>query len=550
MFNRILAVLSLIGICGALNSPFNSGISGKISKQFIQGFSNEVADATESFMRRSYFSGSSYGSDYRLWYRDVSVDSVSLSPSISLWSDGSASSGSARLGVNGVISGYLSASGKWEMDKEYWFYTANFAGRFDMSASSFSVSNRVILGRKSNGQVGFSRVSGSCSASISGLDVDISGSWFSWIFNFLIWLFKDDLIAKLEDFGCQKVDSVISESLRKYESSMLNKDYIMPLTTGGSMEIGFTPSVITGGSSCAIIVAPSPLDMSGVPRSSSAVTPDEGRKKRNAEGLNPEKEDLNTHVIEKRSSDYCSQVPGGSSAVSIILTSEFVSRLIRNLHTFDLLKFTLVARSTSGNSMALDVTRNGRRMTTFNVQLPEGDGRQFANFTEKKIKISSTSSPALRLTSSGISVSVNLRARVTLTSDDPSLEIRTEFQSRAEWRGTIDLTKTGGRYSFVPRSVSARVNVWTGKIFAQAQYGDETRSGREELDDGHLILEAIERLLNSVLEDNLAGLLQNDVRSGIPINIPYEYVTVGSANIAYNSDYILITANSIGVSLS
>ena len=49
--------------------------------------------------------------------------------------------------------------------------------------------------------------------------------------------------------------------------------------------------------------------------------------------------------------------------MSIILTSEFVSRLIRNLHNFDLLKFTLVERSTSGNRMTLDVTRNGRRMS-------------------------------------------------------------------------------------------------------------------------------------------------------------------------------------------
>ena len=45
-------------------------------------------------------------------------------------------------------------------------------------------------------------------------------------------LFEDDLIAKMEEFACEKVNSVISESLQKYESSMLNKEYNMPLTTG------------------------------------------------------------------------------------------------------------------------------------------------------------------------------------------------------------------------------------------------------------------------------------------------------------------------------
>ena len=58
-----------------------------------------------------------------------------------------------------------------------------------------------------------------------------------------------------------------------------------------------------------------------------------------------------------------------------------------------------------------------------------------------------------------------------------------------------------------------------------------------------------ELLLNTMLEDKLAGLLEEDVRSGIPLNIPLEFLTLGGADISYREDYVLVSVDNIGIDL-
>ena len=124
-----------------------------------------------------------------------------------------------------------------------------------------------------------------------------------------------------------------------------------------------------------------------------------------------------------------------------------------------------------------------------------------------------------RLYSPLFSVTVNLRARVTVFSESPKIEIRTEFELRTEWLGLITLAKKNGRYSLVPH-VTASVDVLTGMFHFGADIDGMSRKEQERLEEGNEILEAIEKLLNAMLEDNLVALMEDDVRSGIPLNIP------------------------------
>ena len=146
-------------------------------------------------------------------------------------------------------------------------------------------------------------------------------------------------------------------------------------------------------------------------------------------------------------------------------------------------------------------------------------------------------------------VTVNLRERITVFSESPIIEIRTEFESRTEWQGIITLAQKDGRYSLVPH-VTASVDVSTGMLYFGVDIDGMSRSSHEErLEEGNEILEAIEKLLNAMLEGNLATMMEDDVRCGIPLNIPLEYLTVGSADISYQEDYILVYADDITVNL-
>ena len=241
-------------------------------------------------------------------------------------------------------------------------------------------------------------------------------------------------------------------------------------------------------------------------------------------------------------------VPGPNSGVSIILTEDLVSRGIQNLHHFDLLKFSLVETATEGSRTTFVVSRNGQRIKTVSVEFPEDEGRTLAGFSRKTVKISSTALPEVSITNNGISVLVHLRARVTMNSDNPKLEIRTEFESQTNWMGTVRMVKKDGRYSLVPH-VTANVDIWTGKLYFGVERDGMRRSDQRRLEEDNLILEGIERLLNSVLEENLARVLEDDLQSGIPLNIPEEYMTVGRADVSYREDYIIVSADDITINL-
>lgn len=522
----------------ALVSPFDKGVIGKVSKQFLQDFADEVADLTSTLLKETSFSGSDSGSDYSFNYWGVRVTSLSLNPSITLRNDGSPRSGTGQLVVDGSIGGTIRASGSWRYNKKSWWYSVTLDGGVHVSSNGFSISNRVYLGEKSNGKVGFSHDSGSCRSSMGSLNIDITGSWYSWILNIIVWIFEDDLRGALEEVACEKANEVVGEAAVNFDNAMFNQDFSMPLKSGGELKFDFNPSVITGGPSCAVISTPAVIELTGIPNPPQIVTPpfihlpateEPARKKRQAR-------------------DWCGVVPGPNSGVSIILTEDLVSRGIQNLHHFDLLKFSLVETGIEGSRTTFDVSRNGQRINTVSVEFPEDEGRTLAGFSRKTVKISSTELPEVSITDNGISVLVHLRARVTLSSDNPKLEIRTEFESLTNWIGTVRMVKKDGGYSLVPH-VTANVDIWTGKLYIGAERDGMRKSGQRRLEEDNLILEGIERLLNSVLEENLARVLEDDLQSGIPLNIPEEYMTVGRADISYREDYIIVSADDITINL-
>jgi hypothetical protein len=347
-----------------------------------------------------------------------------------------------------------------------------------------------------------------------------------------VWIFEDELKDALEAAACDKTNEVLREATNDFEDAMFSRDFSMPLKTGGELEVDFTPSVITGGYSCAVIMTPASIQITGQPKTQEVVTPP---------FIN-----IQDARVRRQARNWCSAVPGPTRGISVILTEDLVERFIQDLHHFDLLKFELEQSGSDGNSLTFDVSRNGRRLSTFQMELPaSGD---LAGLTLRSVKISSTAPPEVRITQSGISVKVNIRARVILFSEFPKLEVRTEFESLTEWRGTATLREKDGRYSLIPH-VTASVDVWTGKLYLGAQRGGERRSGQRKMEEGNQILESIERLLNSVLEERLAQLLEEDVRSGIPLNIPLQYLTLRGADISYNEDYVLVSADNISIDL-
>ena len=131
-----------------------------------------------------------------------------------------------------------------------------------------------------------------------------------------------------------------------------------------------------------------------------------------------------------------------------------------------------------------------------------------------------------------------------LSIDSPQVEMRTEFESRANFKGTVKLAKKDGRYLLLPH-VTAKVDVWTGKMYVESEDGQDFK----ELDDGDELLEVIEHLLNAAIEESLAKLLEEEMQDGIPINIPSELLSIGEAEIIYQEDYILINADDISIKL-
>ncbi|XP_063693355.1 uncharacterized protein LOC134825144 isoform X1 [Bolinopsis microptera] len=515
----------------ALVSPFDKGVMGKVSKQFLQDFTDEVADRISTQLKGKSFSGSDSGSGHSFKYWGVRVTTLTLNPSITL-------RGTGQLVVDASMRGTIRASGSWSYNKRSWWYSVTFGGGVQVSSNGFSISDRVNLGVKSNGKVGFSHDSGSCRASMGSLDINISGSWYAWLLNFIVWIFEKDLKRDLERSIREKVNEVVGEAAANFDNAMFNQDFSMPLQSGGELKVDFNPSVITGGPSCAVISTPAVIELTGVPNTTQIVTPpfihipateEPARKKRQAR-------------------DWCGVVPGPNSGVSIILTKDLISRGIQNLHHFDLLKFSLVETGTEGSRTTFDVLRNGQRIDTVSVEFPENEGRILAGFNRKTVKISSTEPPEVSITDDGISVLVHLRARLTLSSDNPKLEIRTEFESLTNWIGTMRMVKKDGGYSLVP-NVTANVDIWTGKLYIGAEMDGMTMSEQRRLEEDNLILEGIESLLNSVLEGKLARVLEDDLQSGIPLNIPEEYMTVGRADISYREDYIIVYADDITINL-
>ncbi|KAL5271121.1 hypothetical protein ACHWQZ_G001689 [Mnemiopsis leidyi] len=524
-----------------LSPPFNKGIIGKISKQFLQDFAEEIIDEFEELMTGRSFSGSDSGSGYNFNYWDVRVNSISLSPALSLRNDGSPGGGTGQLVVEGNIGGSTSLSGRWSFNKKSWWYSISTSGAVDMSSTWFMVQSRVVIGTKSDGRVGFNYDPTACRASVVDLDVEVTDSSYSWIINILIWAFQDDFKEHLVEVACGFTNEVLGEAAEKFSRAMFDKEFSMPFKTGGEVKMDFNPSVLTGGSDCAIIATPASIELTALLKTPPIVTPDfinlpvtnqpppQGRGRRQAE-------------------DWCSLVPGTNRGISIVLTEDFIEGLIQNLHHFNLLKFELVERERDGNTMRFDVTRNGQSMNVIEFEFPGDSAERLADFNDKRIRISSTEPPKVQIDEHGISASVDLRARVTFSSEFPNLEIRKEFNARSHWRGTVRLMKKDGRYSLIPH-ITGSVDVWTGKLYVGAARDGEVRASQRKLEEGDEILDTIERLLNSLLEENLAEMLEEEARSGIPLNIPFEYLTIGSADVSYKDGYILVEADDISIDL-
>ena len=476
------------------------------------------------------------------------MGSVNLRPNINLQHDRSDGL-VGQLVVNASIGGSINASGLWSVKKKVGFTTFSLSGHVDILSTELSLENRVVLGRKSNGLIGFSRDLNACKANKGSLSIKISGSWFSWLLNIISKIFSGKVEFFLEKLACREANKAIDKTLKKFEEAVFNKDFSLNLESGGELKLDFHPSAITGGDTCAIIISPVPIEMIGQPKTTETVTPPfinipaDANEIEEVQGRIPRTQILSNLSKRNLNQDWCDVVPGSKRGVSVIVTEDVISRIIQSLHLFDLMNFSLKESGSSGSNKRFDVYRSGQHLSTFNVELPK-ELTNSATFTVTDMKISSSSLPEVEITTAGVSATVNLRARMILSIDSPQVEMKTEFESKADFKGTAKLAKKDGRYLLLPH-VTANVDVWTGKLYVESEDGEDLK----ELDDGDPMLYAIELLLNATIEESLAKLLEEEVQDGIPINIPSEMLSVGQAQIYYQEDYILVNARNIRINL-
>ncbi|XP_063694642.1 uncharacterized protein LOC134826256 [Bolinopsis microptera] len=538
----MMMMMLLAGKTRAARGPlfffFDHGIIGKVSEGFLQNLAGNIAELMSDQIQGKSFSGSNCKGVNACDY-DIKVTSLDLRPNINLQHDRSDGL-VGQLVVKASIGGSINASGRWSVKKKVWFKTFSLGGHVDVLSTKFSLENRVVLGRKSNGRIGFSRELNACKANKGSLNIKVSGSWLSWLLNIISRIFSGKVEFFLERLACREANKAIDEALQKFEEAVFNKDVSLNLESGGELKLDFHPSVITGGEDCAIIVSPVLIKMIGQPEPSETVTPPFINI---PAGANEIEEFQELRRKREFNQDWCDVVPGSKGGVSVIVTEDMISRIIQSLHLFDLMKFSLKESGSSGSNKRFDVFRSGQHLSTFNVELPK-ELEDLATFTVTDMKIRSTSLPEVQITTSGVSATVNLRARIILSIDSPQVEMRTEFESKADFKGTVKLAKKDGRYLLLPR-VTANVDVWTGKLYVESENGQDLK----ELDDGDPMLYAIELLLNSAIDKSLAKLLEEEVQDGIPINIPSELLSIGNAVIHYQEDYILVNAQNIRINL-
>ena len=541
---RVLLLTVVLALShSTLTPPLDMGVVIKVSEELIGDIARVISDqATEEIMELE-MSGSKTKSGVKFNYWDLHFTELSMTPVVDLNRDPSGD----RLVVDGTVRGDMRVSSRWRATKKIWFHNLYFDGSVTVRARGFNIDVRVILGENEEGVVGFTPDPTACTAHLGGLDIHFSESSASWLINLFVGFFESEIREKVGDQICDKINGKIRKGARKLETAVFERHDALNIL-GHRIGINNRPEMVTGGDRCAVVTVLGETDLEIEGREERETEPffpptiPYNERERTTEASTSQWTSSSSNGLDKMEKrrrrdaavDWCSLVPGGERGMSVIVTEEVVSRLAEDFHHLRMIDFT--ATQASGTSEEYEVEWRGKSVGT--VSIPTTDHVGLLRNFQVKFRVTSTAVPRVDINSEGIAVNSNLRARVTLVSTVIPQEIRVELHATLKLTGTLDLIFSDGLYSLVP-TLSGRSNITNAKF---------TIAGGSAVELYESQVQAVERQLNGMLAEMLPSLIREELKGGLPLNIP-DSLVINNAAVTYREDYILVTADDVTVNL-
>ncbi|KAL5254051.1 hypothetical protein ACHWQZ_G013718 [Mnemiopsis leidyi] len=496
-----------------------------LSKQFIHKLSIKVINQIESQMKKERnISFELEDGCYSLNFWKGRVKSLDLEPTTEeiIHQDPSV--------IGGIIQGSVSVSGNWNLKTTVFGNAFSISGETLTYVSGLKIINQVAVTENTGESVKLKSDRNLCSASVDveDLRVDISrdeAKSNNWLFQMFKKVAKEKynyhFNKELTRMVCDVATDVIGKITKQVFEVMFEREFSFPVKSGGKLNVDFTPTRLHNTPACLLVGSwEEVMEMlgSGEPES----IPDYAKDFANQVGKW-------CTINDQISND----IPG--SDISMLLGQDEFADVIKGLHQLNLLELNFENKGNVENRLHFQMTQNGSVMKTIELVLPGDMAWHFSSYFEKSITISSIGLPEVTINEDGISVKVKVKARFKLFYKNGKITYDEEYHAVTEWKGKLKLQRKNDRYSLVPE-----ISVQT------AQWEPQWRKYRESQT---LLLNSIERLLDMILTEKLATLMEEEMESGLPVNIPGEFFRIGSARVSYIRNYVILSAEDIIIHL-
>ena len=397
--------------------------------------------------------------------------------------------------------------------------------------SGLKMQNQVTAVENTDGKVRLKSDRSFCKVDMENLRVTISRDKTK-TSNWLYQMFKRVASTKynlrlnqqLSELVCDVSTDVIGEITDELFGAMFERELSLPVKSGSKINVDFSPARLNKAPSCLFIGSWNEIEETVKATFKNAET---GSKRERI----PDK----VIAFADQVAEWCTHDPTSNketgSDISILLGQNILSDVIKNLHQLKLLDLYLENRGNVENRLHFQVMQNDKIVKTIELVLSKDMTYRFRPFYKKSIRISSMGLPELIINEDGIVVRVKVKARFKMYYTNGRITYDEEYHALTTWRGTLQLQRKNDKYSLVP------------KITVQAaQWEPQLRTRRV---NHTLIRSEIDKILNTVLEEKLSALMEEEMESGFPINIPGEYFRIGTAHVTYTSHHIILSAEDI-----
>ena len=433
--------------------------------------------------------------------------------------------------IGGIMEGSVSMSGNWKLKTTVFGDVFSISGEATTYVSGLKMQNHVTAVENTDGKVRLKSDRGSCKVDMENPRVTIShdkNETSNWLFQMFKMVastkYNLQLNQQLTKLVCDVSTEVIGEITDELFGAMFDRELSLPIKSGSKINLDFRPATVYKEPSCLFIGSWTEIVEMVKAMFKMAET---GSKP----GQIPEK----VIAFADQVAEWCTHDPTSNketgSDISILLGQNVFSDVIKNLHQLKLLDLYLENRGNVENRLHFQVMQNENIVKTIELVLPRDMAYRFRRFYKKSIRISSMELPELTINEDGIVVRVKVKARFKMYYTNGRMTYDEEYHALTTWKGTLQLQRKNNKYSLVP------------KITVQAaQWEPQLRTWRVS---HTLIRGGIARILNMVLEEKLSALMEEEVKSGFPVNIPGEYFRIGAAHVTYTTHHIILSAEDI-----